>query len=244
MSAVLTGKGPLTWENGEAGRCVNTDRPLTTSLDPSEEGLALKATHRPFAVSAECEPWGGAPHEYQRAAQQSFQDEGHTIMPWTWITPTCGTHFCLLTDHLIAHSPRTIAYPEGICVYCGQRGGARDHLIPKTWSGDTTRSWVATVPACTQCNSAIGDAPEFSIAKRREIAQEHIEKRYRKVLNRREFSPSELRQMGPILKASIRRGLLERDEVLRRLRWPEDLDYDERAFHKSGIPDPSSLGLL
>lgn len=40
----MTVASPLTWENGGAARSATTGRLLTTSLDPTEEGLAVEAT--------------------------------------------------------------------------------------------------------------------------------------------------------------------------------------------------------
>jgi hypothetical protein len=191
-----------------------------------------------------CEPWGGRPQHYQSQAQASMLAEGWTVMPWSWIIPTCGTEDCLTAEHLRANYPRRIEYPSGVCVYCGVAANTKDHLLPESWSGKAKRRWIATVPACGQCNSAINDTPEFSISKRREVAKEVIARRYRKVIDLPDYTPQQLAEYGKNLRAYIRKGLAERDEALRRLRWPEDPHYDIRAFHQTGIFEPAEMGLL
>lgn len=237
----MTCIAPLTWDNDGAARWSHTERPLTHHLDATERQAVVKATHE---VPPECEPWGGKREHYQSQAQDSLRMRGLTIMPWAWITPRCDTVDCLLAEHLVAHHPKRINYPPSLCIYCGQLAYTRDHILPRSWSGDAKRKWVATVPACGECNTAISDAPEFSISLRREIAHERIQRRYRRVLHMREFTNLELRQMGHILRSSIERGIQQRDRTQRRLAWPEDPEYDERAFHQTGILEPADLGLL
>lgn len=42
------------------------------------------------------------------------------------------------------------AYPDGLCVYCGQPGESRDHIVPVSRGGLHSRENM--VPACHHCN--------------------------------------------------------------------------------------------
>lgn len=51
------------------------------------------------------------------------------------------------------------------CTYCGQPATARDHLEAVRWSGRSRRHGP-TVPACTSCNSILGDIDLTTVAER------------------------------------------------------------------------------
>ena len=71
-----------------------------------------------------------------------------------------------------------------------------------------------------------------------------IAKRYAKVLRYVDYSEDEITEFGPNLRSAIRSGLQTKTEVRRRLAWPEDPAFDERAIERSGIEDPYVLGLI
>lgn len=199
--------------------------PSTPAPPPSDNQIgAPKASggRQPFTTTPACEPWGGHPRLCQEQAHGSLRSDGYR--------------------HLETHAPRRIEYPAGICVYCGELGGSKDHLLPKPWTGLARRQWIATVPACIECNSVISDFGAFSIGERREYAHRKLRIRYAKVLRIR--SEIQTAGMGHALRAHCRKGIAEKEALLRRLEWPADPTYDERAFQRSGIAEPADLGLL
>lgn len=193
----------------------------------------------------ECIPYDGEIRKYQSAAIHARWVE-HEIEtePWEWIESVCDTAFCLTAEHLIANRPHRLHYPASICTYCGMASGTRDHLLPRNWTGETGRRFVLTVPACADCNSALGDHPATSITDRRKVAQKRLRKRKRRVLAYSDYAPEELAEFGRALRDAIIGGLEEKKRVQRRLSWPHDPEYDARALEKSGIPDPYAIGLL
>src|SRR5690606_25044928 len=117
-----------------------------------------------------CVEWSGREKHYQREATIALEGEGVTIRPWDWITPQCGTDTCITPDHLRVTSSKNLAYPAGLCIYCGRRGHTKDHLLPRAWSGSAARAFVVTVPSCGTCNTLLADTLTWSITERRAIA--------------------------------------------------------------------------
>jgi 5-methylcytosine-specific restriction endonuclease McrA len=194
-----------------------------------------------------CIPWEGRPSEYQFTARDVLKDRfnGGSELPWVYIVPDCGTKVCLQELHLRMMRAQRIQYPDFVCAYCGMPAYTRDHLLPVTMTGQAARKFVAVVPACGECNFAIGDRVGHRITERREEAHRHIERKHRKTLELgKRWSQKELAELGPNLRGHIESSLAKRDVLLARLAWPHDPEYDKRAFQKSGFDDPIAMELL
>jgi hypothetical protein len=195
-------------------------------------------------MSAPCDLWPGKPNQYQRAAARSLTLEGREPSPWAWITPTCGSELCIEPDHLRVHAPLALAYPHGVCVYCGRSAATRDHLLPRNWSGETKRHFVVTVPACGTCNNLLNDTLTWSITERRALCHQRLRRKFAKVLKTMDHTPAMLDEYGPTLRAYIEDELVKKRAVRQMLAWPGDPTYDPRALERSGIEDPYVLGLI
>lgn len=99
-----------------------------------------------------------------------------------------------------------------LCVYCGWDADTVDHVLPRTWTGDAARRFVPTVPACLDCNVRIGDRFAPTLAERRQIVFESLERKHRKLLRVAPWSDDDLAELGPRL-----RHELECREALRRM---------------------------
>lgn len=189
--------------------------------------------------------WMGRPHEYQEAAQRSYAlDSGRMVLPWSWITTSCDLPMCLSWECMTVHAPTVIQYPAGVCVYCGDPAGTKDHLLPGSLTGPTLRRLVAVVPACADCNSRINDYPSPSVTERRHRAQASIRRKYAGLLTVPDKTPDDLKLLGPGLRSVAVKNNNLRRAVRLRLEWPDDPYYDLRAFQRSGIDDPYALGLV
>lgn len=216
-----------------------TLRGLTHSLDSTKEGLAMDAT-RNCVPETKTVSLG----IYQVHARKIFEATScRDLEPWSWIMTTCGD-WCLNPQHMIVRTATKIAYPPGVCIYCGDPAWTKDHLLPRTMTGDARRQVVAVVPACGSCNSTIGAFPEHNITKRREFAHKRLRARKRKILYAMDWTESELQELGPHLRRAIEGFAAERNVTLARLAWPEDPLYDLAAFQRAGIDDPVALGLI
>lgn len=192
-------------------------------------------------ATPECMAGPGKPGVFQQQARQVFAVvDGGYVDPWMWILNSCDSTHCLNPDHMVARVPTKIAYPPGVCVYCGMPAGARDHLVPRNKSGDARRITVAVVPSCGNCNSRINDFPSPNVTERRRVAQASIRRSARRILN---VPPIDLSEYGPNLRSHLAARRNQREVVLMRLEWPEDPFYDIRAYQQSGFDDPVALGL-
>lgn len=174
---------------------------------------------------------------FQDAARDAYSGLHDTYVPsLEWLTWTCDTDWCVTPAHLETNLPTKLHYPYGVCIYCGLPGWTKDHLLPRSWTGDSARKSVVTVPACGECNSLIGDSFAATIRDRRDIAQSRLCKKHRRVLSRYEYSEDELSDFGHLLRSSIVSGLEEKRQLESRLAWPHDPFYDARALETSDIP--------
>lgn len=195
-------------------------------------------------VPGACVVWAGEAKLYQTKAADALYIEGREVMPWSWIAPQCGNDLCLEPDHLRVQSPIYLAYPHSICIYCGRSGHTKDHLLPRAWSGDVRRKFVAVVPACGTCNTLLRDTLTWSITERRAICHNRLRKHYRKALRTIDHTPESLDQMGRVLRQHCEDAMARKAEVVRMLAWPEDPAYDQRALQNSGIPNAWVTGFL
>lgn len=218
---------------------------LTHSLDPSKEGLGMKSTRDEHVPVPGHPKWPGSRNQYQRRAQDEWLNHHPecVYLPWAWVSTSCGVDMCMNVDCMEIHRPVKIAYPPGVCVYCGDPAGTMDHLLPRTWTSTSARRSVAVVPACAQCNSTLSDIFEPSVYKRREYVQARYAKRWAKRLAVADPTKEDLARMGYVLRDAAIRGIAQRERLRLRLAWPEDPFYDKRAFEKSGIEDPETLGV-
>lgn len=204
---------------------------------------------RPTLIGGEwdqpCRPFDGHPSQYQAHAVIAAQQRLGRALPWIIAEPVCHTPLCLTDAHLALHIPRRIAYPTGVCIYCGMPADTKDHLLPRTITGDALRKFVAVVPACKPCNSSIGDRVGHRVSHRREAAHHHIRQssaRYLELAKR--WPPEELAEVGPNLRSRIQAGIRRGEVAEARLAWPEDPGYDRRAFERSGFDDAIIVDLL
>ena len=188
--------------------------------------------------------WHGNPRQYQLEAQQRFAvHHDRPVLPWSWVATDCEVDQCLDPECMTVHAPVRIAYPAGVCTYCGEGCGGVDHLLPEPWTGKAARHLIAVVPSCGNCNSRIGDFPSPNVAERRRRAQLSIERANKWLMARPYRTEAEMMDLGYAMRTVAEQNNLRAERVKARLGWPVDPYYDLRAFQKAGIHDPVSLGL-
>lgn len=188
--------------------------------------------------------WRGNPRQYQIEAQRIYAlHRDKAVLPWSWVTTDCEVEQCLDPECMTVRAAKRIAYPRDICVYCGEPGYGKDHLLPEPNSGAALRHLVAVVPACRHCNAIINDFPSPNVAERRRRAQLSVERKNARLLASPHKTPADLRDLGPAMRSVAVKNNTKRERVKARLSWPHDPFYDLRAFQQSGIEDPESLGL-
>lgn len=191
-----------------------------------------------------CSPWRGEPALWPEQALISAVEGGIKIWPWSTPFAECGTPLCLEPDHLTVKGPTRLSYPPGQCVYCGLVAQSRDHIVPTAITGRENRSSVLTVPSCSQCNSAIGASLVFSIPGRRQIAHDYLRRKYRRVLQRPDYTREEIDEFEGMLREAVISGLAEKRLILDRLAWPTDPAFDARYLEQSGVSEIALRALV
>ena len=81
------------------------------------------------------------------------------------------------------------------------------------------RHKIKIVPACHECNCALGAKYFETIDKRKKYVKQRIRRKYYRILNIPEWEDYELAQMGPIMQIHINQGLAKQDRIKARLLW-------------------------
>lgn len=118
------------------------------------------------------------------------------------------------------------------CYYCGMPADSIDHVVPQVlldqWRrlGDlenlqlaTGRGRTLTVDCCRQCNCLLSDKYDATLAERKERLKVSLRRRYRKLLEMPEWTPSELEEMGPRLRQYIEAAMAQKAMVRKRIGW-------------------------
>lgn len=117
------------------------------------------------------------------------------------------------------------------CYYCGEPATSVDHVIPRkalqmlrtlndsTVTEEILGGRVLLVPACRECNSALGATIDLSLLNRRRRAKEHIINKYFQYLNMPNWSDKEISEKGYSLRQLIIRGQDEKARATNRLRY-------------------------
>lgn len=123
------------------------------------------------------------------------------------------------------------------CVYCGDLAECRDHFECRARSGALGRTFThgLTVPACMECNQALGDYPWRGMAHRADFLIHTYEDKYRKVLESPTWTPSERRSLGQNLASVVDVASNLRYNLERRFRHLQTVVVED--------PDPVRLAL-
>jgi siroheme synthase (precorrin-2 oxidase/ferrochelatase) len=109
------------------------------------------------------------------------------------------------------------------CTYCGVLSDTTDHVPARSIRAAIrehlpNRYVEVEVPACLECNSAIG-ARGLTLVQRREIAKRAIEKKYRQILALPAWNENELDELGPELHKDVECHAVVKKWVKDRLAW-------------------------
>lgn len=207
-----------------------------------DEFAGLTPSQREHVLTAPS--WKGNPRQYQIAAQEAWsRHHERGVLPWSWINTECDLRQCMDVQCMTVHQPVRIDYPRAVCTYCGEGCDGFDHLLPRPWTGSGVRHMVAVVPACANCNSRINDFPSPNVSERRKRAQVSIERHSKRLLLRPIKTARDMADLGHTMRSVAEANNQKTERAKARLARPLDPHYDLRAFQRSGIDDPESLGL-
>lgn len=147
----------------------------------------------------------------------------------------------LLSDFSASESGRAYLTP---CIYCGMPCDSTDHIPPRHLRDqlvglDLVALGEKEVPACRECNSALGRRPLITVLERRGYVKNFLRRKYASYLRIPNWTEEELETFGHDLQGMIRRNLALRDEVRKRLAWGATYG---RATSRSSMPElPETL---
>ncbi len=105
------------------------------------------------------------------------------------------------------------------CTYCGSPyGDHRDHVIPISFTSFKRHYSVGEiVPACSQCNTTLGNKVITTVPERAKYLLGRYEEKYKKLLKQPEWEDWELEEMSDQFKALIKKTSIEKEIVQERL---------------------------
>lgn len=130
---------------------------------------------------------------------------------------------CLLGDLCAKEAESVYVSP---CAYCGMPADSVDHIPPRHMRVQLSElelqaMIVMEVPACRECNSALGAKPLLTVGARREWVKSWLSRHYAKYLRIPEWREEDLAALGQSLQGMVRRNIAIRDTVRDRIRWPK-----------------------
>lgn len=111
------------------------------------------------------------------------------------------------------------------CTYCGVVSDSMDHVPPLHYVarlaeiGEEPESDPVLVPACRECNGALGGALVFTMTARRKHVKDRLRKKYRAQLRMPGWDADDLDGMTPEMVREILANLRLREHVMQRLAW-------------------------
>ena len=119
-------------------------------------------------------------------------------------------------------SPREDASP---CYYCGMPADSIDHVPPITVRprllalGLDKRYKFVEVNACKECNSLIGARALWTLSQRKKFIKKALKLKYAKALRTANYTDSELKEFGSMLRDYILTQSLISELIKKRLAW-------------------------
>lgn len=131
------------------------------------------------------------------------------------------------------------------CFYCGVPADSVDHVIPQSLllavaaldpriARYLVRARSRVVPACRECNSALGSEVYRTMEDRRNAAKKHLRRKYRRALALPSWTAAEIRSLGFTLRTYVESGLRLQQLTEERLRWREPVKYVVASSRRRG----------
>lgn len=121
-----------------------------------------------------------------------------------------------------------------MCYYCGEHGAdTLDHTIPYSYYSSTSVSGakhkpkarkadlVPMVDCCRECNRTLSNKLIIDVRGRANYLKEKYEKKYKRILRLPDWGEKEIKKLGKSLRATIKKGLIEKEFIQERLNYLE-----------------------
>lgn len=117
------------------------------------------------------------------------------------------------------------------CTYCGIAANGLDHVIPVSYdfASRSAASYAKdlVVPCCSECNSRLSNFYLPTIAERAEYLIGSYKDKYKKVLNRPDWTDEELKDMGATMRKRIKADAQLKIDLEQRLTYLLDVSLNE-----------------
>jgi len=118
-----------------------------------------------------------------------------------------------------------------MCYYCGEFGAdTLDHTIPYSYYSSCSvgkkpkarkSDLVPMVDCCRECNSTLYNKLIIDVRGRADYLKEKYEKKYKRILKLPDWEEKEIKKLGKSLRATIIKGLIEKEAIQERLDYLE-----------------------
>lgn len=117
------------------------------------------------------------------------------------------------------------------CTYCGIAANGLDHIIPVLYNNISRKSASYSkhlvVPCCNECNNKLSSFYLPSIAERAEYILEAYKLKYKKILNRPDWTEDELQEMGENMRKTIKNNAVLKINLNQRLSYLLDVSLNK-----------------
>ena len=109
------------------------------------------------------------------------------------------------------------------CTYCGDPCDSRDHVDPQSNSatGKVSFSTSYVIPACRECNTALGNRGGTTVGSRSDYLIDHYEWKYRDFIDGTKgmHDDEDINETTGTVKRMLKADKRKRDAILLRLEW-------------------------
>lgn len=121
------------------------------------------------------------------------------------------------------------------CFYCGDSAQCLDHVPALSWIDSLDTPYRRThniptslIPACFECNKALGDKPLHTVVERLDYLESHYDKKFSKQQSL--WDEEEIESLGFNLRAMVRHHQGKVMEFLTKLRGVQSRLYKTETF--------------
>lgn len=115
------------------------------------------------------------------------------------------------------------------CYYCGDDAKDLDHVPPISWAYAMGFDYLVEkenapflmIPACKQCNTALGDRKYFTLSQRKGFIAAFLRDKYRKLRESPKWDEWELQELDGVLSDYVREHQDIRLAIERRIAFAE-----------------------
>lgn len=116
-----------------------------------------------------------------------------------------------------------------LCVYCGLPADTRDHVPPISRVSDYESLGLNVeiyikVPACSECNTLLGDSIQNSFMERAEELKNKLSRKFSRQLANIDWEEDEINDLGPNLRSYVKSSVRNGKTIVKRIDYYYGVD--------------------